>query len=311
VTSPRTAERLSRLLAMLPWVIANPGASVAEICERFGYERAELVKDLKILFVCGLPGYGPGDLMEAYIDEDEVVIDMAEYFARPIKLTAAESLMMLAGGMAMISAGSDDPALISAVDKLTRAILPERGLVDIDLQPEPALVEVLRRAAADCEVVHLKYTSISSGETTERDVEPWAVFASMGNWYMSGHCRLAADERVFRVDRVREARPTGARFDPPDEPPEAGVHYTPGVDDITVEIKLSPGAAWVAEYYPVTVVDDAPDGKTIVFSAGDVRVLSRLLARLGEEAKVVGGKDRVLVLDALADLKKRVLTRYK
>ena len=32
MTSPRTAQRLTRILAMLPWVIAHPGATVAEVC---------------------------------------------------------------------------------------------------------------------------------------------------------------------------------------------------------------------------------------------------------------------------------------
>ena len=38
-SSARTAGRLTRILAMLPWVIANQGASVDEVCQRFGYTR--------------------------------------------------------------------------------------------------------------------------------------------------------------------------------------------------------------------------------------------------------------------------------
>ncbi|HJQ94909.1 MAG TPA: protein pafC, partial [Acidimicrobiia bacterium] len=63
--SQRTASRLLRILAMIPWVIANPGSSVQEVCRRFGYTEGDLAQDLNIVFVCGLPGYGPGDLMSA------------------------------------------------------------------------------------------------------------------------------------------------------------------------------------------------------------------------------------------------------
>jgi len=56
MTSPRTAKRLNRILAMLPWVIEHPGTPVDEVCERFGYTRAELAADLDLVFVCGLPG---------------------------------------------------------------------------------------------------------------------------------------------------------------------------------------------------------------------------------------------------------------
>ncbi|MDH4309185.1 MAG: WYL domain-containing protein, partial [Acidimicrobiia bacterium] len=56
--SSRTAARLNRILAMLPWVIAHPGASVPDVCDRFGYTRRQLLEDLDLVFVCGLPGYG-------------------------------------------------------------------------------------------------------------------------------------------------------------------------------------------------------------------------------------------------------------
>ena len=58
MTSPRTARRLSRILAMLPWVIANPGTTVDEVCRRFDYTPADLAKDLEAGVrpkICWLP----------------------------------------------------------------------------------------------------------------------------------------------------------------------------------------------------------------------------------------------------------------
>jgi proteasome accessory factor C len=66
MTSARTVSRLSRILALIPYVLDRESADVGEIIERFGYTEAELTRDLNTIFVCGLPGYGPGDLMEAY-----------------------------------------------------------------------------------------------------------------------------------------------------------------------------------------------------------------------------------------------------
>ena len=56
-------ERFRRLLLLVPYVIRRSGAPVKEVCERFGIKRSELLADLNLLFMCGLPGYGPGDLM--------------------------------------------------------------------------------------------------------------------------------------------------------------------------------------------------------------------------------------------------------
>lgn len=309
MTSARTAERLTRLLAMLPWAVANPGSSADELQRRFGYpSRESLLQDLDLAFVCGLPGYGPGDLIDVTIDDDEVFIDLADYFARPVRLTAPEALMLLAAGMAVGSSAAAPPALDSAVRKLRSILLPEEGIVDVDLAPEPEHTDLLRRAAASHHVVRITHTSIGSGRTTTRDVEPWAVFSTLGNWYVAGHCRLAGAERVFRVDRIREAAPLDDRFSPPGERPSTVVSYTPGPDDVTARIELSPGAAWVAEYYPVEVLDRSDDGTLVVdFSATDPAVAARLLLKLGSAARLLDGPE---VAEALEDLRARILTRY-
>lgn len=307
MTSPRTADRLTRILSMLPWVIANPGTSVDEVCQRFGYERADLLEDLNLVFVCGLPGYGPGDLMDASVDDDEVVVDMADYFARPVRLTAAEALMLLAAGLAVMSSGAAPPALASAVAKLQAVVVPGEGTVDVDLAAEPETLDLFRGAAREGRVISITYTAIGSGSTTEREIEPWGVSATLGNWYVRGYCRLAQAERVFRIDRIRTAEPTGAGFEPPDEPPSPVVRYTPGVDDVTARIRLSPQSAWVADYYPVSVVDETDGSKTIDFSAGDPAVAARLLVRLGSTASLKDGDE---VAEATRELRERILRRY-
>jgi proteasome accessory factor C len=307
MSSPRTASRLTRILSMLPWVIANEGATVEEVCTRFGYSRSELVKDLNLVFVCGLPGYGPGDLMVAYVDEDEVVVDMADYFARPVRLTPAEALMLLAGGMALLASGAAPPALETAVAKLQRVLLPEEEAISVDLPTEPALVETLRSAAAAGRVVTITYSSIATGRQTKRDLEPWTVFTTLGNWYVTGHCRLAGAERVFRIDRILEARPTDDGFEPPLHPPPPVVRYTPGVDDAQAIIRLGPGAAWVTDYYPVEEIERSGEERIVRFSAADAKVAARLLLRLGDRAELLEGEE---VARATDDLRARIARRY-
>jgi proteasome accessory factor C len=307
--SQRTASRLSRILAMIPWVIANPGSSVEEVCRRFGYTESDLAQDLNIVFVCGLPGYGPGDLMSAEIIDDEVVIDMAEYFEDAPRLAPAEALALLAAGMAITASGQGGEVLEEAVDKLSAALLPEGSeVIDIDLAAEPELVGRLKSAAARNEVVAITYTSLSRDETTEREVEPWSVFSSLGNWYLMGYCRLAADRRVFRVDRIKAAAPIGETFTPPASLPPAEARYVPSIEDVRARIALGPGARWVTEYYPVDVVSDRSEELIVDFSAADPLVAARLLLRLGPDAKLIKGEE---VERALAELRQRILDVYR
>ncbi len=309
MTSQKTARRLNRMLGMLPWVIANPGATVDEVCERFGYTRRQLVADLDLVFVCGLPGYGPGDLMVAFIDDDEVVVEMADYFATPMRLTAPEALGLLASGLALVSSGQAPPALESAVAKLADAVLPDGGeALTVDLS-EPEFVADLRSAAAEGSVVHIVYRALGRNADSEREIEPWTVFSTLGNWYVSAYCRCARAERVFRVDRIRNLETTGDRFEPPAEPPPPIVAYTPSESDTHAVLQLGPRARWVADYYPVEVMDDGGDGAslTVRFAASDPSVAARLLLRLGGDAELIEGDE---VRATLEDLRTRIKARY-
>ena len=305
----RTALRLTRILSMVPWVIAHQGAPVDEVCRRFGYTERELLEDLNLVFVCGLPGYGPGDLMVAYVENDEVIVDMAEYFSRPLRLSPAEALGLLASGSALVSTSQAPPALERAVGKLAGALGIEADeAVVVDLAGESSLVQVLRQGVGETRVVVITYTSLSKGETRDRMVEPWSVFSTLGNWYLSGFCRTAGAERVFRVDRIQTARLTDEQFSPPADPPPPVVRYMPSEDDVRATIRLGPRARWVAEYYPVEVLSDSGSEMVVEFSASDASVAARLLLRLGTDAELVKGPETQA---ALVDLRRRILARYR
>ena len=68
VSRPSAAERLERLLAIVPWVVAQDGPTVAETCERFGISERDLIADLNLLFMCGVYPYTPDTLIEVDID---------------------------------------------------------------------------------------------------------------------------------------------------------------------------------------------------------------------------------------------------
>jgi proteasome accessory factor C len=308
MTSPKTARRLNRLLAMLPWVIANPGSTVDEVCERFDYSRSMLAADLNLVFVCGLPGYGPGDLMVAYIDEDEVVVELADYFANPIRLTPPEALSLLAAGMALLSTGQAPAALTSAVDKLQRVIVGgDEGNLVVDLA-EPPLVADLRHAAQTASVAEIVYTALATGKTKTREVEPWIVFATMGNWYLRAHCRSAGAERVFRVDRIQSVEVLDQHFDRPQRKIAPEIGYVPNEEDVRAVIRLNNDARWVADYYPVEVVSDTKQRLDVRFSASDASVIARLLLRLGSSAELVDGDEVAARLD---ELRTSILRRYQ
>ena len=58
------SSRLVRLLNMVPYFQANPKITYAEAAADLGVSVKQLRDDLNQLWMCGLPGYGPGDLID-------------------------------------------------------------------------------------------------------------------------------------------------------------------------------------------------------------------------------------------------------
>ena len=309
MTSERTLSRLSRILALIPYVLADGDASVTDIMERFGYTEDQLIADLNTVFVCGLPGYGPGDLMEAFIDEDEVIIDAAGYFDRAPRLTSTEAISLLAAGLAISGTGQGSEALDSAVAKLTAVVLPDASeMVAVDVSGESEVLTALRGAAQSHKVVEIVYRSLSRETETVREVEPWSVTSAMGNWYLLGYCRLTDDERTFRVDRIKEYTVRAETFEPPKEIPERGIGYSPSDDDVWCDLSLDNSARWVLDYYPVEVLRESKNRTQIRFFSPDTEIPARLLLRLGGRARLLRG-DKVRA--RVATLGASILNRYQ
>jgi predicted DNA-binding transcriptional regulator YafY len=309
MTSQRTVSRLSRILALIPYVLDKQAVDVNEVIDRFGYSKDQLTRDLNTIFVCGLPGYGPGDLMEAYMDEDEVIIDAADFFTKAPRLTPVEALGLLAAGMTVIGSGEGSPALETAVRKLSKVVMPDADTsLTVDVLDQSQNVGVLRDAAAEGRVVHMVYRSVGKEETTKREVEPWSVFATLGSWYVLGYCRLVDDQRTFRVDRIKELEVLDETFERPESVPEPGVGYSPSKEDITCVLDLKPPARWVLEYYPVHVIRESSRTSRIRFHSPDAEVPARLLLRLGTDARLVSGAE---VAERTEEIGRSLLSRYR
>lgn len=305
---PVAGAEIQRILAIVPWIVAHPGASKDEIARRFDTTVQQLDDDLALVLMIGVPPYSPGDYLDVEEDDEgHVTIRLAEYFRRPLRLSPAEGLALLAAGRALLAVpGSDiDGPLATALEKLEKALdLPDL-VVEVG---EPEQLGVVRDAAAHHERLEIEYWSAGRDEVTRRAIDPEVVFFAMGQWYVGAYCHRARAERMFRVDRIRAARATGERFEPGATSFEPGEVYNPRPDDPRVTLRLTPAAAWVPEAYPAESVTELPDGALeVVLTVSEPAWLDRLLLQLGPEAEVVAPES---LRQSAADTAKRVLERY-
>ncbi len=290
-----TLTRLRRILVMVPWLLEHPGAGVEEVAARFDVTVEDVLDDLDVLGYCGLPGYGGGDLIEASVSGGQVVVRMAEFFARPLALSMREGLSLLLAGRAARASGvlgedlSDGP-LSTAIAKLEDH-LGAQAEVPVALDVEAGGADVLSQlwpAVRDRRLVHLVYRSSSKDETTSRAVEPWTLRSVGGAWYLQGFCRSAKAQRSFRLDRILQIEVGEERVTAPPEEEVGPPVYRPSPHDPRVVVEVAPRATWISDR---VVLDDrapAADGWTrLEFRAATLDWAVRLVMRLGEGARVV------------------------
>ena len=307
MTRPDAAVRLRRLLTIIPWIVDHQGSRLDDLAARFGIKVADLERDLELVPFCGLPPYTPDRLIDCEIVDGKVFLRFAEYFGRPLRLTPAEGFALLAAGQALLAVpGADENgSLAAALGKLAGVLGGGDGMA-VELGAARYL-DPLRAAAAASERVEIDYYTFGRDEVTTRRVDPRAVFAAAGQWYVDAYCHRAGDDRLFRVDRVRGLRPTGEHFDAAAGGGLTGV-FNPRPSDRRVTLLLNPSAAWVPESYPVESVETRPDGRlNVVLVASERAWLERLLLRLGPAAEVV---DPAEVRVEAAEAARRLLARY-
>jgi proteasome accessory factor C len=304
---PVAGTEIQRILAIVPWIAAHPGTAKADVAERFGMTLEQLDDDLALVLMIGVPPYSPGDYLDVDDDGEFVTIRLADQFSRPLRLTPAEGLALLAAGRALLAVPGSDPEgpLATALGKLERALdLPEVGVA----VGEPKYLAAVRDATARGERVEIDYWSAGRDELTNRRIDPAVVFFAMGEWYVSAYCHRADAERMFRVDRIRGLRPTGEHFDASATDEAIADVYRPRPDDPRVTLELAPSAAWVAEAHPAETTTTRPDGTIeVVLAVSEPAWLERLLVRLGPEARVIAPETARHVG---ADAARRVLARY-
>ncbi len=290
--------QVRRLLSLVPYLREHDGAALGDVAAAFGVSPETLRGDLDVLWMCGMPGLTPGDLIDIDMDavEGEGVIHLsnADYLTRPLRLSADEALALVLALRTLreIAGAGQRDAVDRALTKLeaaTGAGSPERAAVSVAAAPEEiraTVAEALDRSRR----VELTYDVATREETTQRLVDPLRLFVLDGYGYLEGWCYLAEGLRTFRLDRIVAARITDVAVAAHDVVLlDLATGWFDSLQDAPlVTLDLDPQAAWVAEYYPTETVSPARDGHLVSsFRVTDPAWLRRLLLRLGGHAVVL------------------------
>ncbi len=304
---------------IVPYLVRHPGTELKEAAALFDVSADQLRADLNLLFMSGLPPYGPGDLIDVEVDdENRIWIGMADHFSRPLRLTRREALAVYLRGteLAATPGVPEAPALEAALARLRATLDPELlgeaedaiGAAKADGSAPPHL-DLLLDAARTHRRLAITYHAASTGRRTERRIDPEQVFASSGRWYVAAWDDDAEGERLFRADRILEAAPTGDAFGPRGLEGAGRPLYTPAPGDVEVRLRLGRGARWIAEYYAVTEVRELEDGSVeVALPTGQLGWVAKLMLRAGPEAEVLAPDE---LAEQVRTLARETLTQYR
>ena len=291
-----TTDRLPRLLLLVPYLLAHPGIRLDEAAGDFGVSVAELRRDLELLWVCGLPGYGPGDLIDlSWTDDDTVTVTHDAGIRRPLRLSTDEALALIVALRTLAEVpGLGGDAIDRALAKLedaAGAAAAGSSRVAVRVEAQEATLAGVRRALDGHRALALTYYTAGRDETTERVVDPTRLLLVEGRGYLEAWCRRAEGTRLFRLDRIDAL----TVLDEPSEPPAdarridvRGGVFQPSADHELVVLRLRPAARWVADFYPTESVVEQADGDLVAqVRAADRSWVRRLMLGLGEAAEVV------------------------
>ncbi len=283
-----SADQVARLLALIPYLQARPGITLAEAASAFSLTERQLMADLWVAFMCGLPGGMPGDLIEVDMDgvEGEGVIRLsnADILSKPLRLAPHEvgTLRLALQAVREVAAPESYAAIDSASAKLATMSWQEGppavvSIVTGDESVRQALVDAMggRRR------VRLTYEGGARGETTQPLVDPVALVVHDGAAYLEAWSVDREGWRSYRLDRVAAVDVTGADATDHGTAPSRDGWLSQAAVEVTLRIQDS--ARWVSEYYPTV----RTDGDLVTLRVLDPAWLRQLVLRLGAEAEVV------------------------
>ena len=203
-------ERTARLLDLVPYINSHQGISLKELAQVFKVTQAQMTDDLTTLWMCGLPGYTPLELMDLDFESGFVTIHNAETLSKPRSISFDEGVALVLGlDLLRSTISADRGDLLIKIDELSRRLsdlinLPSglSAASDVNKDVSAAILEAISSRSG----LEIVYHSLYRDETSTRTILPIEIVESDGQRYLSSFCHTSSDFRQFRIDRIQSAK---------------------------------------------------------------------------------------------------------
>jgi proteasome accessory factor C len=289
----KSTDQLARLLTLVPYLQANPGLTAAEVADHYGTTASQIVKDLNVLWYCG-PNNLPGQQFDFNMDTIEaggpIEVTNGEAVRRPhrFQMTEALALKVALAALEPVVPPAQRAVVRSTLDKISAVSGPGGGVAVQLASGSDQIRDALARAIEAGLRVRLSYDGLTRGSTSTPTVDPAEVIVRDGYAYLRGWSLERQSWRTYRLDRVIDVTETGEPADDHGPLPDLGETWFGEEAGHLVTLTLSPRAAWVTEYDPVSNVEHLDDGRLrATFQVVDEEWLVLRLLQLGNGVEAV------------------------
>ena len=314
------AERLHRLLAIVPRLLRGRSMAVSELAELVGADEDQLIRDLQFASHCGIPPYTADVLFQFWVEDGHVHLygvgesglfrRATRLINRSVRLTYRQATAVAVALAGMRALHNDDhltPAVESLRLKLEKAIgqLP----VVVRLRDQ-GRVDELSTAISESRRVEIEYVDSNDRRST-RQIEPLRIFTRGDGTYVIADDVSAeptpgrsSTGRSFRLDRIIDLRPTGHTFEP--RSVDVPAEWDFGDAARRVALLLPPGNDWVLDRVALRSWVRESDGSIRAWvDVASTVWLSRLLLRCGAGTNVLDAPElRESVVRVARDLRR-------
>lgn len=294
-------ERTARLLDLVPYINSHQGIALKELAEVFGVTQAQMTSDLTTLWMCGLPGYTPLELMDLDFESGFVTIHNAQTLSKPRSITFDEGVALILGLDLLRSTVSAHRAdLLERIQLLTQRLaevikLPSAlSAVSVINQDVSAAISEAMKSRSGLEI---SYHSLYRDEITTRTILPIEIVENDGHRYLSSYCYTASDFRQFRIDRIQSAKSQSVPREIPKISEQIAVH--------TCAIKVLIPTREIAERFKR---NELPVNTVFHFETFSAQWMVRSIIASGNAVSLQSPPD---IRNSIALMAQTMLDRYK
>ena len=200
------ANRALRTMDLIPYILENPGVSITKLAKQFSVTEKQIESDLQLVFMCGLPGYTPYELIDLIFEEGIVSIIDPQVLDKPRRFTKSELVVIALGLQLLGELSSSDSTRLSKIKLLSNKITQLGGSNSVIFAPSSSkspFVEVISKAITNKKSLTMQYQSLVKDEVSIRTIFPHNLYFMNGNLYLSAMDLAAKADRVFKVELIK------------------------------------------------------------------------------------------------------------